>query len=191
MNTAADQLLTADQFLERYGDCSGVELIDGRVVRAGGRTSDAGGVTMPMFRHGVVCHNANRIFGDFIRANRLGWVATNDTFVRTTPGRVRGADVLYVSYARVPKIPPPQDLTAAPELVVEVRSPSDRIGELTDKAGEYLRAGVTVVVVVDPEVRSVAVFRDDELPYRLANGDELTLPDVLPGFSARVADFFD
>lgn len=191
MSTATEEILTCDEFIRKYGDCSGVELIDGRVVWGGKHSAQRTEADMPKFPHGVVCYTASRLFGDFIQTNRLGWVATNDTFVRTKASSVRGADMLYVSYARLPQGDPPADLPLAPDLVVEVRSPTDRISQLTDKALEYLRAGVKVVVVVDPSVRSVAVFREDELPFRLANGDELTLPDVLPGFSVAVARFFE
>jgi Uma2 family endonuclease len=61
---------------------------------------------------------------------------------------------------------------------------------LADKAAEYLNAGVNVVLVIDPQVESVAVFRRDENPQRYHNGDELTLPDILPGFAVRVREFF-
>jgi Uma2 family endonuclease len=146
---------------------------------------------MLKFPHGVACHTADCIFSDFIRANKLGWMAINDTFVRTKPKSVRGADILFVSYARLPKSATPPDLTIPPDLVVEVRSPTDRISQLTDKATEYLKAGVKVVVVIDPILRTVAVFREEEFPFRLANGDELTIPDVLPGFAVPVARFFE
>ena len=78
-----------------------------------------------------------------------------------------------------------------PELVIEVRSPSDRISQLSAKASEYLDAGVAVVVVLDPVTASAAVYREDEFPVRLHNGDELTLPDVLPGFAVAVRRFFE
>ena len=107
---------------------------------------------------------------------------SNDTFVRTQtgPDTYRGADTCFISYTRLPKDreTPDGPLEMAPELVIEVRSPSDRIARLTAKASEYLEAGVTVVVVLDPRTESAAVLREDELPIRLHNGDELTLPDA-------------
>ena len=191
MTPITEEILTIEEFLAKYGDCSGVELVDGRVVWGGRYFGQPEEADMPKFPHGVACHRASRVFGDFIHAHNLGWVAINDTFVKTKAKSVRGADFLYVSYARLPKDDTPPDLTIPPDLVVEVRSPTDRISQLTDKATEYLRAGVKVVVVIDPTVRTVAVFRDEELPFRLANGDELTLPDVLPDFSVPVKRFFE
>lgn len=183
--TATEILLTGDEFLRLHGDEKRVELIDGKVVR----------YPMPGAEHGVVCSTANFLITEFVRANGLGRVMGNDTFVRTksAPDGYRGADVCFVGYAKLAKdaVVPQGPLPVPPDLVIEVRSPSDRIGEMTDKAIEYLKAGVKVAVVIDPILRTVAVFRDEEFPFRLANGDTLTLPDVLPGFSVPVARFFE
>ena len=78
-----------------------------------------------------------------------------------------------------------------PDLVAEIRSPKDRVGDMHIKVGKYLNAGVTVVLVIDPDTESVAVFRADALPQRFSNGDELTLPDVFPGFVVPVRTFFE
>ncbi len=60
------------------------------------------------------------------------------------------------------------------------------------KVGEYLGAGVTVVVVLAPALEAAAVYRQgDDFPQRRHTGDELTLPDVLPGFAEPVRRFFE
>lgn len=190
---AAAETLTVQEFLAKYGHCSGVELVRGKVVWAGRPARlPGGGVFMPEFRHGVVGSRAAKAVSDFVEANNLGWVAINDTFVTTdeASGTVRGADVLYVSYARLPPGPEPDHLPVAPELVIEVRSPTDRWGQLFSKVGEYLAAGVTVVVVIDPATETVSVYRDDGGQQILTTVDALTLPDVLPGFTIPVARFF-
>ncbi|MDY3556884.1 Uma2 family endonuclease [Gemmata sp. JC717] len=183
--------MTAAEFLKKYGHCSGVELVRGRVVWSGQEVTngrEGGGVAK--FRRGVISQNAARLLGDFVRAHDLGWVAINDTFVPVGPDTVRGADVLYVSYARVPKGEPPEDLTVPPELVIEVRSPTDRWTELMTKMLEYLAAGVGVVVILDPKTRSASVYRDEDRQDIFESTDELKLPDVLPGFAVPVARFF-
>jgi Uma2 family endonuclease len=184
-SAAQPGLMTAAEFVKLHGHESGVELVKGRVVRypmAGGK-------------HGEVCGTADSIIRQFVRANHLGRVMCNDTFVRvaTNPDTYRGADVCFLSYARLPKEheTPDGPLEQPPDLVIEVRSPTDRINQLTAKATEYLDAGVTVVLVLDPHTESAAVFRDEELPQRFHNGDELTFPDVLPGFAVAVRTFFE
>jgi Uma2 family endonuclease len=145
--------------------------------------------------HGVVCSTANFFITEFVRAKKLGRVMGNDSFIRTkvNPERYRGADVCFVSYAKFPKDAeiPKGPLPVPPDLVIEVRSPSDRISEMTDKALEYIKAGVTVAIILDPETESLALFREDEFPIRMHNSDELTLPEVLPGFSVEVRKFFE
>jgi Uma2 family endonuclease len=178
--------MTGDEFLRQYGDASGVELVKGKLVR----------IPMPAPDHGLVCAKATYLLMDFAMRNSLGRVMSNDTFIRTTtdPVGYRGADVCYVSFNTLPaeQSPPKPALIPPMELVVEVRSPSDSIGAMSNKAYEYLEAGVKCVVVFDPPTESAAVYRADELPQRFHNGDTLTLPeDVLPGFAVPVAKFFE
>ena len=57
---------------------------------------------------------------------------------------------------------------------------------------EAPHAGVAVVVILDPGIDAAAVWRQNEdFPQRFSNSDELTLPDVLPGFSVPVKQFFE
>ena len=179
-------LMTAEEFLKLHGDESDVELVKGRAVRC----------PMPGAVHGQVCGNAFGILRDFVKPRELGRLMTNDTYIRTgsSPDTFRGADVCYISYELLPKDQPlPRGaLEVAPELVIEVRSPSDRRSDIEIKNWECLRAGVIVVVLLDPAIEAATVYRETEdIPQRFSNGDELTLPDVLPGFSVAVRKFFE
>src|SRR5258708_40294303 len=113
---------------------------------------------------------------------------SNDSFVRTQrdPDTVRGGDVCYVSYSLLPPGPVPEGLLdLVPELVFEVRSPSDRLIKMIAKATEYIEAGVLVVCIVDPKQQRIMIYRQDATE-ELGIDDVLTLPDVLPGFSVTV-----
>lgn len=78
----------------------------------------------------------------------------------------------------------------APDVVFEVRSPSDRWPTLIEKVGEYLNAGVLAVYVVDPQAETVTMF-DAEQPGRtLGTEDELTFPAPLAGFRLPVRSLF-
>ena len=79
----------------------------------------------------------------------------------------------------------------APELVVEVRSPNDRWPSVLVKVAEYLDAGVGIVVVLDDASRSAQVFDAERPPLPLTEGDELVLPELLPGFRVPVRRFFE
>lgn len=181
--TAASPLMTAEEFAELFQSEPLIELIDGVVAR----------LPMPGPPHGYVGNTASFILTGHVRAHGLGRVFGCDTFVRTgtDPDRVRGADVSYQSYRRLPKDQPLPKVLVEPELVVEVVSPSDRPGAVAEKVNEYLAAGIGVVVVLDPDAESATVYRPGELPQTRHNGDELTLPDVLPGFAVPVRAFFE
>ena len=79
---------------------------------------------------------------------------------------------------------------ALPALAVEVLSPNDRIGKVTRRVQEMLRAGVILVWLVDPESCEVIVHRGGQAPYIVDQAGELTGDDVLPEFRCAVKDFF-
>lgn len=171
--------LTEEEFLARYAG-QNVELIDGIVKE----------YPMPGLDHGYVCLNIAGYLWTHVREADIGRVMSNDSWVRIRVGTFRGGDVLYVSWQRLPKgeAVPEGVHDLAPELVVEVKSPTDRWIDLYHKVGEYLTAGV--VVVVDPEMRTVTAYRPPIEQTIFEEADALILPDLLPGFSVPVARLF-
>jgi Uma2 family endonuclease len=178
----AVKLLTAAEFAEKYADRR-YELVRGIPVET----------PMPTLRHGKVCLTFGRLLGNFVDEHDLGHVMGNDSFVKveSDPETVRGADVLFISYERLPKGPVPDGvLDVIPELVVEVVSPTNLWTELFGKVGEYLKAGVKVVVILDPRTETASVYRPDVVQEVLRAPDALTIPEVVPGFSVPVAKLF-
>ncbi len=175
-------LMTAEEYLHRAPAEHPSELIRGRIVA----------MNPPFSAHGYWCGQVHFLVNQFVVANDLGRVITNDGGVITerNPDTVRGADVAYYSYDKVPRGPLPEGYWPTPELVVEVRSTDDRWPAMYKKAGEYLDAGVIVVCVVDPPTRSVYVLREERSVQQFSENDLLTLPDVLPGFEVLVARIF-
>lgn len=175
-------LLTAAEFTKRYENIH-AELIKGVVKEYP--------VAWP--RHGKICGTMSAMLWVHTQAHKCGHVMTNDSWVQTgsNPDSVRGGDVCYFSYERLPEGPVPDGLLpVVPELVVEVRSPTDRWTQMFAKVVEYLSAGVCVVVILDPNSATASVYRADELQQIFHNSDPLTLPDVLPGFSVPVEHLF-
>jgi Uma2 family endonuclease len=124
----------------------------------------------------------------------LGHEMSNDSFVQTggNPDTVRGPDVCFYSYERLPKGPVPDGLlSVVPDLLVEVRSPSERWGQLFAKVGEYLQAGVRIVIVLDALSGTASVYRPDEMQQIFHNSDALVVPDLLPDFSVPVGRLFE
>jgi Uma2 family endonuclease len=75
-------------------------------------------------------------------------------------------------------------------LAVEILSPNDRAARVVRKITDYLKNGVGLVWLVDPEDRTVTVYRPDKGPFVVEGDQELTGEDILPGFRCRAAEFF-
>lgn len=177
--------LTLDEFLSKHAGAY-VEVIKGVVKE----------IPMPQPLHGSICLNASIYLGGFIKQHGLGVACSNDTFVliRREPLQIRGADVVYWSKAKVPDgVPTVGMITAAPDLCVEVVSPTNTWTEVFTKVGEYLGIGVKAILVIDPDSSTASVYRDQPgTPQQIFNReDSLTLPDVLPGFAIEVKRFFE
>jgi Uma2 family endonuclease len=184
MATAALPPLTAEEFGRRPDPGFPEELVRGRIVR----------MPPPNRRHGQFCGQAYFLLRSHIDAHDLGHLLSNDSGIITErgPDTVRGADVAFYSYARIPRGPLPQSYgPEVPEFVVEVRSPGDRWPEVLAKVTEYLNAGVLVVLVLDPDSSTAHVYRVDQHPQMLSADDELTVPDVLGAFRVAVRRFFE
>ena len=176
-------LMTAEEFARRPDPGYPEELVRGEIVP----------MTVPDARHGQICSKVDRILGNFADTHDLGHVLSNDSGVITErgPDTVRGADIAFYSYGRLPRGKLPRAyLSEMPELVVEVRSKSDRWPKVLAKVAEYLDAGVSVVVVLDDEQTTANIFTQDRNQI-LSADDELTLPEILPGFSVAVRRFFE
>lgn len=177
------RLLTAEEYAQRPDPGHPEELVRGEIVP----------MPQPGRRHGQVCFEAAFILGGHIRQHDLGHVLTNDAGVITErgPDTVRGPDVAFYSYARLPKGALGSGYgPEVPDLVVEVRSPSERWIDLHEKVGEYLKVGVRAVIVLEPEGRTAHVFTPDAMPQRLGPEDELSVPEILGEFRVPVARFF-
>ena len=131
--------------------------------------------------------------GSFIESRKLGVYTTSDSgvWLERDPDTVREPDVAFFS---AEKSPPDERVTGyaqvAPDLAVEIVSPSDRLPAVNDKALMWLRYGVRLVWVVRPDERRVDVHRDGHPVAMLTESDALDGQDVLPGFSCPVREIF-
>jgi Uma2 family endonuclease len=179
-----EKLVTAEQLYELPDDGLRYELLRGALVSE----------PVPGRIHGRTVARISYLLSSFVSPNRLGVVYTGDTgfVLARQPDTVRGPDVAFLSNAREretagarPYIP------GAPDLAVEVVSPSDRTREVLGKVSDYLAAGSRVVWVVNPVREEVSVFRSPFAPRTLAGTDLLDGEDVLPGFSVAIDEIFE
>ena len=177
-------LLTAEEFalLPSPEDGSQQELVNGVVIT----------VPPPSNHHAVCCNEIAFRLNVHVRPQKLGHIAINDggVILSRKPDTVRGPDVAYWSRERMPEPPRRGYAEVAPDLVVEVLSPSDVFTQSLRKVQQYLQAGTREVWLAVPEDRSVAICRSGQEQVILSNGETLSGGDVLPGFSCLVADLF-
>lgn len=127
------------------------------------------------------------------RSSKLGRTFTNEVGLITerNPDSVRGADVVYYSYERLPRVPEHRTFSAVPpNLVVEVIGRGQSWAMLVEKGAEYLRMGVDRVWLVDADHRTVHVLSKDEPPREYTHDATISDPTVLPEFHAQVSEFF-
>ena len=151
-------------------------------------------MNVPAPRHAYFCSRIVQITGNFASDRDVGRVLCNDSAVITErgPDTVRGADVSFYSYDRLPRGPIPGGyLTIVPNVVFEVRSPTDRWSEVLAKVAEYLNANVQVVCVHDVQTETLTVHRPDQPPLVLRSEDELVLPEIHADFRVPVRRFFE
>ena len=132
-----------------------------------------------------------RRLGNFVVEHNLGWVFGSDAGFQCfpdAPDKVRKPDVSFVAGHKLPGGPTDGHLRVVPDLAVEVASPNDSLRDTNQKVEEYLAAGVRSVWLIEPNVRVVQVFRSDGTSQRLREPDELSEPDILPGFVCHVRD---
>ena len=132
-----------------------------------------------------------RRLGNFVVEHNLGWVFGSDAGFQCfpdAPDKVRKPDASFVAKHKLPDGPVDGHLRVAPDLAVEVASPNDSLRDTDRKVEEYLAAGVRSVWLINPNVRVVQVIRSAGTIQRLRDSDELTEPDILPGFVCHVRD---
>ena len=139
-------------------------------------------------RHGRVVMNLTLRLGTHVQATDAGQLFAAETGFRlpNVPHTVRAPDIGFIRRERVPE-PTTGFLEIAPDLAVEVLSPSDRPGETLAKVGDWLEAGVRLVWVIDPERRLARAYRPDGRESTLDDDASLDGEDVLPGFTCKLA----
>lgn len=184
-------LMHMDEFIHRYDQDGPFELIDGELIPK-----------MPSISE----HNqtAKRIFLAFLPYEQqgLGEVFQEATFVLTdNPDWVRGSripGVMFVSAKKLARfkqtVPDYQNkpYILIPDIAVEVVAPTDQYSVILQKVKRYLKDGVSIVLVVDPQLREIIVHRLGSQQQITLNGNDdiLTLEPVLPGFAVKLWQIF-
>ncbi len=181
---ATTRLMTAEDLANLDDKPGRYDLIRGELVHM----PPAGG------EHGEVGMLLAIRVGGYVLQHQLGkaYAAETGFTLSRNPDTVLAPDLAFVSTERLPSreerigfVP------VAPDLIVEIISPSERAGMIARKVSEYLSAGVQAIWLVHPGRKSITIHTQDEDVVVLTMDDELDGGDVLPGFRLPVADIFE
>lgn len=178
--TTQTKLITADELLAMPDDGYRYELLRGVLIRK----------MPPGDRHGIAAICAGAEFLNYARAYNYGSVRAEIGYkLESAPDTVRAPDVSWIAPENAGE-PIPGYRDGAPDLAVEVKLPNDSRPEMFAKAQMWIGYGTRVVLVLDPEPVTVAVYRPGTEAVTLNDEDTLVLDDLLPGFSCPVWRLF-
>lgn len=174
--------LSLQEFLDSPESGDRNEFVDGEIIPK----------VSPKYKHANVQGRFYRFIDDWCTQQQCGRVLPEWAVVLRRRGQdwVPVPNLTYVSYERLPsKWEEDAPCPVIPELVIEIISPGQTFSEMTQKAIDYLLAGVNRVWVVDNQAQSITVFGANELPQIFWIND--TISDVLlPGLAILLVDLF-
>ena len=169
--------MTMEEFLEN--DLEGYEYIKGELVP----------MAAAAIVHGEIGVNLIIPLGLYVRENKLGRLYTIETTFQLDD-RIVKPDVAFVSTERLSE-DKLKGFPVAPDLAIEIVSPTDKQYDVTEKAFAYLKSGTRLVWVIEPVAKTVMVYRSETDFTLLAYEDTLTGEDVVEGFTCPVAQLFE
>lgn len=176
--------MTAEDLLRMPRDGFRYELIRGHLRKM----APAGHI------HGRVALNISTPLDVYVRTNSLGAVFAAETGFKleTNPDMVRAPDISFISRERLELEDVPKGYWAgAPDLAVEVLSPNEVHSEVEEKVSDWIRGGARMVVIVNPRLRSVIVYRSQSDISTLTERDVLDGQDVIPGWHLPVQQILE
>lgn len=147
---------------------------------------------VPTHRHDRSRWRLERLLRVHVESGNLGEVFGEAGYLLARdPDTVRGPDLSFVSRERLAGFDDARFFPGAPDLAVEILSPSNRRGAMHAKVADYLAAGARLVWVVDPVRKSVTTYTTLLAPRRLELGQTLEGDDVLPGLAIPLETIFE
>lgn len=175
------RLVTADELEHMPKGDFRWELVRGRLIRMSPAAPQHGRITVEL---------CARLW-NHVTPRGTGEVWTEVGFVLASePDTVRAPDVCFVRSDRLPAADARGFYRGAPELAIEVLSPDDSRAEVDEKVDDYLSAGTSLVVVLDPHRRRATIHRPHGDPITLTATETLDLHPVVSDFRVPLSEIF-
>ena len=145
---------------------------------------------MPTAKHSGISTRLTIELGIYLKKNKIGRVYGDNTIFRIGVNK-RIPDVAFVSSEKIPPMGEPLDIWEfAPDLAVEVISPSERHNEVERKISDYFAAGVRQVWKIVPELKTLTIYFSPTETKILTEKDEICCEEILPRFRLKLSDIF-
>jgi Uma2 family endonuclease len=131
----------------------------------------------------------SRVLANWVYPRRLGRVFDSAGGFILPDSNLTAPDVSFVRATRL-RQSPRYFGELVPDLVVEIKSQSDRIKPLVTKILNFIRLGAVMGILIDPDEETVTVYRHQGEPTILNNGDILTLPELFPGWELAISELW-
>jgi len=135
----------------------------------------------------------NTDLGTWNRQQKMGKAFDSSAGFRLPNGAIRSPDLAWIAQERWEQLSPEQRRQFAPicpDFVLELVSPSDDLATVQAKMQEYLENGCRLAWLVNPETRSVTIYRPNVAPEIVTFDVVLSGEDVLPGFTVDLRHIF-
>ncbi|MEG3893216.1 Uma2 family endonuclease [Microcoleus sp. AT8-B1] len=184
VETPADKKIWTDaEFMALNRDGHRYEIVNGELIDMGNSGA----------KHGYICSILMILLGGYVHIQKLGAMFDSSTAFKMKSGNKRSPDVSFMAKERLQGLDELPDgfLEGAPDLAVEILSPSNTVAEIHDKLVEYFENGARLVWVIHPQEQYVLVYRSSQEPDRLLKSvNSLDGEEIVPGFTLPIAELF-
>ncbi len=180
--TASGKIWTDEEFMALPDDGNRYEVVNGELIAVGSASA----------RHGYYVSLIHIILGAYVRSQKIGFTFDSDTSFKMKSGNRRSPDCSFFSKERLRSLGgiPKGYIEGSPDLIVEVLSEVNTVGEIHNKIVEYFENGSRLVWLIHPEEKYVLVYRQPEPTALKRPGDILEGEEVIPGFALDLSEFF-
>ncbi|MDQ2098159.1 MAG: Uma2 family endonuclease [Tychonema bourrellyi B0820] len=180
---AEEKVWTDAEFMALNRDGHRYEIVNGELIDMGNSGA----------KHGYVCSVLMILLGGYVHIQKLGAMFDSSTAFKMKSGNKRSPDLSFMAKERLQGLDELPDgfLEGAPDLAVEILSPSNTVEEIHNKLVEYFDNGSRLVWVINPKEKYVLVYRSSQEPDRLLKSiDSLDGEEIVPGFTLPIGDLF-
>ena len=156
-----------------------LELVDGKIIIMGPSDIVSSEIGLEF----------GRLLGNWVKPRKLGRVFESSGGFILPNSDLRAPDVSFVTADRL-KQSKRYFAELVPDLVVEIKSQSDRLKPLREKIQSFIELGAKVGILIDPDKRTVTLYTPTGEPVVLRDGDTISIPELLPGWEIAVAELW-